>query len=174
MYRHSGALGGKGTHIAVDLIQLGLTSRTFGVSFGERGKEVIAILEAAGIKTHYLWYGGRETRTNYIFIDQDKNCTMFTERGEQLSAEVVDALIRLAKQHIQKDDVLVISGDASNVDGKDTMQRFMQVARDCDSRIFIDSSGKFLKEAIAFKPFLIKPNVEELSETGGRRAYHAA
>jgi len=165
----SKSLGGKGTHIAINLSMLGMQNRTFGVSFGETGKEIIDTLKNAGVETHYLWYEKPESRTNYIFIDEEKNCTMFTEQGERLSEDTLGKLLELIQNNIRHNDGIVISGDGSNVDGQDILKRIMKMANDFNARIYLDSSGKFLKEAIPFKPFLIKPNMDELCELTGRK-----
>ena len=161
-------LGGKGTHIAYNISLLGVPNRTFGVSFGRCGKEVIDVLEKSGADTHYLWYETPETRTNYLVVDKERNCTFLGSRGEMLTREITEELLGLMEKQMQEGDVLVIAGDASNVDDKDVQKKLLEIAKKMNLKLYLDSSGAFMKEGLKYHPQLIKPNLEELSERVGR------
>ncbi len=160
-------IGGKGTHIAYNLSLLGVENRTFGISFGETGKKIIKILEDCGAQTEYIWHEKPESRTNYLLIDQQKNCTFIAEAGKTLDASYTDELLALIEQNIAQQDVLVIAGDASNVEDKELQKKLLELTRRFDMRLYLDSSGDFMKKAIEYRPYMIKPNMEELAELAG-------
>lgn len=108
-------LGGKGTHLAYNLSLLGAANATYGISFGRRGKEVIDILEDCGAYVCYLWYETPDTRTNYLIIDEEKNCTFLGSKGETLTVNMTDKLLELMQNNVAEGDILIIAGDASNV-----------------------------------------------------------
>lgn len=166
-------LGGKGTHLAYNFSLLNVPNRTFGVSFGRCGQEVIDVLKESGADTHYLWYETPETRTNYLVVDEERNCTFLGGKGEVLTREITENLLRLMETQMQKGDTLIIAGDASNVDDKDIQKKLLEIAKKMDLKLYLDSSGAFMKEGLKYHPQLIKPNLEELSEIVGRELKNA-
>ena len=161
-------MGGKGTHLAYNFSLLGVENRTFGVAFGGTGKEIIDILKGSGVETKYLWYETPESRTNYLVVDNDRNCTFMAERGTTLTAEMTQELLAMMEQNMAKGDILVIAGDASNVEDKEVQVKLLQIAKKMGLKLYLDSSGAFMKKGIEYHPYLIKPNLEELSELAGR------
>jgi fructose-1-phosphate kinase PfkB-like protein len=60
-------LGGKGTHVSINLKLLGVQSTALGITFGENGKRITQLMEGWGIDVRFLHYDlkGMESRTNY-------------------------------------------------------------------------------------------------------------
>ena len=46
--------------------------------------------------------------------------------------------------------------------------KLLQMARKMGLKLYLDSSGAFMKKGIEYAPYMIKPNLEELSELVGR------
>ncbi|MEA4852643.1 MAG: PfkB family carbohydrate kinase [Christensenella sp.] len=161
-------MGGKGTHLAYNFSLLDVENRTYGVSFGQTGKEIIETLENAGVDTRYLWYETPESRTNYLVVDEQRNCTFMAERGTTLTTDMTEKLLDMMRESMTNGDVLVIAGDASNVEDKEVQVKLLQIAKEMGLRLYLDSSGAFMKIGIDYDPYLIKPNMEELSELVGR------
>lgn len=157
-------IGGKGTHIAYNLALLGVENRTFGIASGNTGKEIIRILTECGARTEYIWRETPESRTNYLMIDEHKNCTFLAETGQTLSTAITDELLARIDSHAETNDILVIAGDASNVEDRQIQVKLLDMAREKEMKLYLDSSGAFMKRGIAYRPYMIKPNMEELSE----------
>lgn len=164
-------LGGKGTHLAYNLSLLSAPNATYGVSFGRRGREVIDILEKCGAITRYLWYKTPETRTNYLVIDESKNCTFLGSKGETLTVDITDKLLSLMKENIAEGDILIIAGDASNVEDKEVSDKLLKLAEQSGCTLYLDSNGAFLKAGLEYNPFLIKPNLQEFCELTGKELF---
>ena len=162
-------LGGKGTHLSCNLGMLGIENRSFGVAMGGTGKEVLDELQKFGVQTHYVYLEEGETRTNYLVVDDDGTSTFLNERGDMLQTETIEKLVRLIDEKTEQGDVLVVAGDASNVEDKEVMLNIVRAARKKDMRLYLDCSGAFLRSAVQFDPFLIKPNMEELSELAEKK-----
>ena len=64
--------------------------------------------------------------------------------------------------------MLVLTGDASNVEDTAIYSRLTLVAKELGAKVFLDASGHYLKEGLKSSPFLIKPNFEELCFIAGR------
>jgi len=161
------ALGGKGVHISVNLSLLGEKSQAFGILFGDTGRRIESELKEMGIATRFVSGEGRDSRTNYVIIEETGESTIIAERGVDLTEEEVDSVINMMSDNTESGDMLVFSGDASNVSDTYVYNRFMEAVRDKDVMVFVDASGSALAGALEAAPFLIKPNRDELESVTG-------
>ena len=157
-------LGGKGTHVAYGLSLLGVQNQTYGIAFGGIGRQIIAALEAAGIRVIYDHYDTPESRMNYLLIDAQKNCTFLTEAGVSLTEEMTDRLLRRVEEMTGWGDALAIAGDASNAQDVHIHQKLLDLAKRRGLKLYLDSSGEFMRKGVAYQPHFIKPNLEELAD----------
>ncbi len=165
-------LGGKGTHVSINLNILGIQSTALGVSLGGNGRKIEKMLKEWGIKVEFNHYDlpGMESRTNYEIVEEvGRSCTMLTERGPILSGKITDDLIRKMEIMIKPEDLVVLTGDASNVEDQAIYGKLIVLANIAGAKVFLDASGKYLSEGIKSRPFMIKPNVEELCQLTGQK-----
>jgi 1-phosphofructokinase family hexose kinase len=170
-------LGGKGTHVSINLKLLGHDSRALGVTLGENGKKVIKMLENWGVDVQFTHYDieGMESRTNYMIIEEKgRLCTMVTERGPMLPVSFTEALEEKMTSLLCEGDILVLTGDASNVEDTQIYTKLTLSAKARGAKVFLDASGKYLADGLASKPYLIKPNLEELSFLTGKEIHDEA
>ena len=161
-------LGGKGSHIAYSLSLFGVQSQAYGIAFGDVGRQIIAALESAGIRVVYDHYDTPESRVNYLLVDAQQNSTFLAEAGVSLTEGMTDRLLRRMEEGIEGGDVLAIAGDASNVKDGNIHQKLLALVKRRGLKLYLDSSGEFLRKGMAYRPYLIKPNLEELAELAGR------
>ncbi len=160
-------IGGKGTHISYNLADLGVANIATGIAMGNTGEELVRILEDAGVACRFHMPEGGETRTNYALIDNEKNCTLISTKGPELTKETLDAFLTLYRELLSGVAFVVISGDASNfTDGKGVSLQaaLFEAAKQNNAKVLLDASGKSLEECVKRSPYLIKPNVHELAE----------
>ncbi len=160
-------IGGKGTHVSINLKTLGMTSRAFGICHGSTGLRIIDMLEEHGLDVRFLWRSSEETRTNYLLVEDNGDCTLIAERGVMLSEGDIDDMEDLIIREVQAGDSIVLSGDMSNCVAS-AYGRIMRRLRNRDVKVFLDTSGPALAECVHQAPFMIKPNVDELSFLCGR------
>jgi 1-phosphofructokinase family hexose kinase len=164
-------IGGKGTHVSINLKLQGVTSTALGIALGENGKKIIGLLQGWGVEARFLHYDlpGMESRTNYQIVEESSRIsTMLSGRGPLLPGDITDALMKQIRGLIQTGDMLVLTGDASNVEDTAIYSRLTRAAVELGGRVFLDASGEYLREALKSGPFLIKPNLEELCHLAGR------
>lgn len=160
-------IGGKGTHISYNLADLGVANIATGIVMGRTGKELVGILEGEGVACRFYTPEGGETRTNYALIDNDKNCTLISTKGPELTKETLDEFLALYRELLSGVAFVVISGDASNFTdskGVSLQAALFEIAKQSNAKVLLDASGKSLEECVKRAPYLIKPNVHELAE----------
>jgi len=162
-------IGGKGTHVSINLKLLGQDNNAFGICHGENGRQVIQMLSDYGIDVRFNHYmeDGKETRTNYLLIEDNADCTIVAESGVTLTEKELEELLSTMKEAIRPGDYLIFSGDASNSPDPSIYNKILHIFRERDLKFFLDTSGASLKECIQESPYMIKPNLDELSTLAG-------
>jgi fructose-1-phosphate kinase PfkB-like protein len=123
------------------------------------------------VEVQFLQYDlpGMESRTNYEIVENSGHiCTMVTERGPILPTRITDDLLKQIRGLVKAGDMLVLTGDASNVEDAAIYSKLTLVVKELGVKVFLDASGHYLKEGLSSSPFLIKPNFEELCFIAGR------
>jgi len=161
------SIGGKGTHVSINLKLLGMDSRAFGVCHGETGKQVMEMLGAHELEVHFVHRPDGNSRINYVLVENSGDSTLIANKGMPFIENDFNDLLCLMQKEINSGDYLVLAGDASNA-SPDISGRIIKELEDKKLRVFLDTSGQALKECAALGPFLIKPNLDELSFLCGR------
>ena len=90
-------LGGKGTHVSINLKQLGLDNAAFGIVHGQTGERIIHMLEKQGITVRFLHETQQDSRTNYLLIEENGTCTCLSSQGVSLSEQNFSVFILYMK-----------------------------------------------------------------------------
>jgi len=160
-------IGGKGTHVSVNLKIMGMESRVFGVCHGMTGKRIMEMLVSNGLETDFVYRPNGNSRTNYVLAEDSGDTTLISEKGMPFTEDDFLDLLRLMEREVKTGDYLVLAGDASNAPA-DIYNRIIKELNDKELKVFLDASGQALKDCAAVGPFLIKPNLDELSFLCGR------
>lgn len=169
IYRRENCVGGKGTHVSANLACLDEPSIATGIAMGPTGRQIIESLQAFGVKCDFVYSEQGDSRTNYVLLD-GKSSTLVCEKGPELPDGVMDEFAARYDVLTNGADYVVISGDASNFafgEGFSLQDRMLDVAREKGVRAVLDSAGASLASGVKRKPYLIKPNAEELAELTG-------
>ncbi|WP_130874404.1 1-phosphofructokinase [[Pseudopropionibacterium] massiliense] len=153
--------GGKGVNVAHALIRNGHPARAVLPLGGPDGELLARLLQNAGVPFDAVPIAGT-TRTNIAIVDPTGVTTKVNEPGPALSPDEVE---RLGETAGGATGPVVLCG--SLPPGTDDSFLARMIARH-PGRVVVDTSGAPLAAAVAARPWLIKPNREELSELTSR------
>ncbi|MDI9505914.1 MAG: 1-phosphofructokinase family hexose kinase [Clostridiales bacterium] len=161
-------MGGKGTHVSLNLRLMGSPSRAFGFAFGKTGQRIIDMLREGGVEPYFIYDARGESRTNYLLVEEEtKDATLVADRGPMPDGKQTEAFYRLLSETVQDGDCLALSGDTSNFPDPWIYNHILERLSNKEIRVFLDASGKSLHRGMEASPFLAKPNRDELAALVG-------
>ena len=158
--------GGKGINVTLALKNLGMESTALFFAGGFTGDGLTAYLTSKGVKFRYVKTGA-ETRIN-TKITSGGTVTEINAPGKKISAAELGRFLSLLSD-IGRKDVAVISGSAPACD-TDIVKETLEKLRDTGAKLICDMHGADLKKCLEYKPYLIKPNLEEAAGFFGKSA----
>lgn len=156
--------GGKGFNIARMLAVYGVECTALGFVGGHTGDVLSRGLTEIGIRTDFVRIQG-ETRTNISAIsDTNDGYIKINEPGPTISADETKELLQKAKNLIQPDDWWVLAGSIPRGIPADIYAQLIRLINQGGAKAVLDSSGEAFRIGCTAKPFLIKPNLDELAD----------
>ncbi len=155
--------GGKGINVSVVLNRLGIENKALGFYGGFSGEKLKEILKDQ-TDFDFVKIEG-ETRIN-VKIAGAYNY-IFNADGPSVTLSDEQSLFRKLSK-INNGDFLILSGSVPRSMGSLAYERLLDSVKSKNIKIIADTSGDSLKCILKFKPFLIKPNVFELSDFFGK------
>lgn len=161
--------GGKGLNVTRVLRQLSEPVKASGMLGGNFGQFIRKQLDEEGIK-HDFSEISSETR-NSIAILHEGNQTEILEDGPEINGPELSAFFETYKRLLREVDIITISGSLPKGVRKDYYSTLIREANRQNTKTILDTSGETLTKSIQgnSKPYLIKPNEEEISQVLGRK-----
>lgn len=158
-------IGGKGTHVSINLKLLGLDNNAYGIVHGNTGANIIQFLKQYGVTVKFLHKksSNAESRTNFLLIEDNGDCSILASKGIFLKNSDIESVIQNLEQNVHDKDFLILSGDARNCPDPNVYNTIIKRLKHKKTKVFLDTSGPTLKQCITESPYLIKPNLDELS-----------
>ena len=159
--------GGKGLNVTRVLAESGETVGATGFVGGTNGQFIKTHLPRDVQSFFYDILG--DTR-NCIAILHEGNQTEILEAGPEIIRTEALGFLHHFKLLMPTADVVAISGSLPTGLPVDYYASLIEIAGEAGSKVVLDSSGKSLEAVLhsPFKPTVIKPNREELSQLLGR------
>lgn len=157
-------IGGKGINVSIILQELGKKNTALGFIAGFTGEAIELELRERGIKTDFIRLKSGISRINIkisSYEGTEINC-----RGPEIAESDLSAMTKKVES-IHDGDTIVISGSTSVGVPEDFYADLLDHIIEKDIRIVVDTTKLDLLPTLKYKPFLIKPNVQELSEIFG-------
>ncbi|MHC5247782.1 tagatose-6-phosphate kinase [Enterococcus sp. LJL90] len=160
--------GGKGLNVTRVLKDAGVEVAATGLLGGFLGDKIRSELKLAGIREEFSEISG-ETRNCIAILHEDQQ-TEILEAGPTVSANEGTAFLEKFQKLTQTADIVTISGSLPLGLEPDFYVEMLAIANQTNTPVLFDSSGASLRAVLEgqHKPFLIKPNREELAQLFSR------
>ncbi|MFZ5814917.1 MAG: 1-phosphofructokinase [Bacillota bacterium] len=161
--------GGKANNVARVAAALGHPAIATGFSGGATGRFIEESLRSHGIDVSFVPVAG-ESRTCITLVDPGGGSpTLLREPGPTLTSADADRFLEQFRRLIRRVEFAVISGSLPPGIPDDFYAELVSTAyRTAQVRCIVDARGAALRAVVPAQPYLVKPNLEELSEWAGR------
>ena len=156
--------GGKGINVSIVLAELGIRSRALGFVGGFTGEAIEQGLTAMGIDTDFVHLAHGSSRINVKLKSGEE--TEINGKGPEIGADALETFLQKLDA-LQGGDTLVLAGSIPGSLPKDLYSRILERLSGRGVRAVVDAEGDLLLKALPYKPFLVKPNEQELGAMFG-------
>lgn len=154
--------GGKGLNVSTVLKNLGLGSTALGFIADFTGKELKRKIEEHGIETDFVEVKNGMTRINVKISSNEE--TALNGNGPEISEEELQQLLDKIDK-IKKGDIVILAGNVPKCIKNNIYEIICLKLEKNGVTFIVDSTRELLINVLKYKPFLIKPNKDELQET---------
>lgn len=160
--------GGKGVSVARVLRRLGVDVTATGFLGGDSGAYVSSVLKSEGIISDFVHVDG-DTRTNFGVQDADGSPpTALNARGPEISQKNLSEIVARVRELAHGCSFVAIGGSLPPGVPEDFYQTLIKISREQGARVALDADGAVLAHGVEMKPYMIKPNENEVDRLIGR------
>lgn len=152
--------GGKGIMVSKLLKNLDIESINIGFLGGFPGEYIRKEILKLGIKENFTDIED-DSRINVKL--KSKKESEINASGPNISDSERDDFLNIVRD-IKKEDMVILSGSIPKSLPQDFYIDIIEILKENDVEFIIDTSGDVLLESLKYNPYLIKPNIHELSQ----------
>ncbi len=156
--------GGKGINVSWVLRELDKPSIALGFVAGFTGKAIEDGIKVHGINADFIHLDSGNSRINVKIKADDE--TEINCQGPNIPKPAVDLLFDKIAQ-ISDGDTLILAGSVPNTLPQNIYELILSKVSGKNIKCIVDATKDLLLKALKYKPFLIKPNQQELEEIFG-------
>lgn len=161
-------VGGKGVNVSIVLHDLGVENVALGFVAGFTGDQIESGMQQLGCTTSFIHLPHGFSRINVKLAGQEEDLTEMNGMGPAVSSEEYEQFMMRLRRMLKDGDTLVLSGSIPASMPQDTYDRILEEVDTDKICVVVDTSSPLLRHTLPYHPFLIKPNLTELSELFGR------
>ena len=159
---------GKGINVALTVSELGLDSECIGFMYRDGASQFEKRLMLNSTPYDFIWCEG-SVRTNIKVFDRSNGTiTELNESGMNVAVEDLDRMVDLVVRHAENSDYLILSGSLPPGCPEDYYRTLIRAVEGLGCRCVLDADGERLKYGLEAKPFMIKPNRNEIETMIGK------
>ncbi len=151
---------GKALNVAIGVARLGEECVSTGFMFENNGKLFESSLDKEGVKHKFVWNKG-SVRVNYKIIDKRSMLTEINDKGDEVTLEKQQELIRIVKELSEGVDIAVMSGSLPKGVNPSFYKEVLSVLPKKVKKV-VDAERDNLEYALTEDLYLVKPNLREL------------
>ena len=155
---------GKGVNVSIVLKHFNYKSIVMGFFGGFSGRYIVDALENIGIAVNPVWIDDI-TRIN-VFLNDGTDEYKFVNKGPFIKPTKQMEMLNEIK-NLCDCEYLLISGSLPPGIKDVYYEQIAQICREKEIRLILDISSPKMKDLLKYRPFLIKPNDDEVKEIFG-------
>ena len=155
--------GGKGINVSCVLAELDIDSTAYGFVAGFTGEAIEKGIRNDRIITDFIKLKHGISRINIKIKIKAGEETEINCQGPHIDERELERLLQKIDR-ISTGDTLVLAGSIPNTMPDNVYETMMERIRHKKVRIVVDATRQLLVNSLKYKPFMIKPNRQELSE----------
>lgn len=159
--------GGKGVNVTKVLRRFDIPVRAMGFLGGYTGSFIEDFVKEIGAKCDFV-HVSQDTRCSMNLLTEDGYVTEILEPGPFISEEEMQQFLSAYEKAVKDSEAVILSGSAPLGVQEGIYAALIETAKQSGKKVFLDTSGSFLKKGAAAKPYLIKPNLKELAVLTGK------
>lgn len=159
---------GKAVNVAKVLYALGEHPLVTGFLGGDRGESLRAALRERGIAQDFVPVPERTRQCVTVIDETGGTVTELVEESRPVAPAAYEQLAAVFERHLPECRAVILSGTLTPGGPVDFYRRCVALAHAARRFTAVDAQGPPLREALAARPDLVKPNRAELAATTGR------
>lgn len=159
---------GKGVNVSLVLKMLDFPSTALGFSAGFTGKYIEDYLQQKQIQTEFIEVPGMTRINVFTQVNQTKEEYKLVNQGPEIPQTAVHNFLNQIRA-LQAEDYLCVSGSLPRGLSPKVLIEISRICQEKGIHLIIDSSDQEVMDCLPYRPFLLKPNEEELSSWFGRK-----
>ncbi len=160
--------GGKGLNVSRVAAIAGEEVVATGFVGGHAGNYIVEVLEGQNIKGDFVHISGESRSCINIYDETNHTQTEFLEPGVFVTDGNKEEMLKKFIELVDKCSVVAISGSVPKGVSADLYKDMINISNQHGKKVILDTSGKLLEEAVEAKPFMIKPNMDEIQMLTGK------
>lgn len=152
---------GKGVNVSLVLDMLGIENTALGFRAGFTGRYIEEFLKEKQIKSNFIEVPGFTRINVFTQVNDVKEEYKLVNKGPEISGDSINNLSKQIKT-LQAGDYLCISGSLSQGIEPSILVDIAKICYNQKISLILDSSYPEVLECLKYKPYLVKPNEEEL------------
>lgn len=154
---------GKAVNVAMVLSALGAKIKCIGYVYDQDSQVLLDRLANGKIANEFLVRKGASRTNVKIFDEEKREITEINESGQSIDAKFMDQITQLVQKYAGQFPYMVFAGSLPPGAPKSLYRDLIQLASQQGTRCILDAEGEALELGLAAKPYLIKPNIDELN-----------
>ncbi|HIB3150278.1 TPA: 1-phosphofructokinase [Enterococcus faecium] len=159
---------GKGVNVSLVLKMLDFPSTALGFSAGFTGKYIEDYLQKKQIQTEFIEVPGMTRINVFTQVNHTREEYKLVNQGPEIPQAAVHNFLNQIRA-LQAEDYLCVSGSLPRGLSPKVLVEISRICQEKGIHLIIDSSDQEVMDCLPYRPFLLKPNEEELSSWFGRK-----
>ena len=149
---------------------LGGEVRALFFAAGHTGCHAVEMLEKEdGVPCVPVWVSGMTRTITTVLEEEIHRQTAFFEPGPAVSEKEYALFLDHFRNEVQQTHLVTLNGAASNAGQDNLYKDLIHIAHEYKVPVILDAYGTIFSRGLEARPFMVKPNVEELEGLVNRK-----